>query len=130
MKRNLLTFIAISAIAVGSSAWAEPEHGPHGPGGPGGEFHGHGGPLDHVAETLNLTPDQKAKVQPILDQAKPQMMAIHQEAMQKAKAVMESTMSQIRPLLTPEQQKKADDMKKAHEDMHNAMKEMHDVQSK
>ena len=127
MKRNLLTLIAIGAIAAAGSAWAEPEHGPRGP---GGEFHGHGGPLDRVAETLNLTPDQKAKVQPILDQAKPQMMAIHQEAMQKAKAVMESTMSQIRPLLTPEQQKKADDMQKAHQDMHNAMKEMHDVQSK
>ena len=50
--------------------------------------------------------------------------------MQKAKAVMDATMAQIRPLLTPEQQAKADEMQKAHQDMHNAMKEMHDAQSK
>jgi Spy/CpxP family protein refolding chaperone len=80
-----------------------------------------------MTETLNLTPDQKTKVQPILDQAKPQIVAIHQDAMQKTKAVMDSTMSQIRPLLTPEQQKKADDLQKAHQDMHNAMKKMHDA---
>jgi hypothetical protein len=83
-----------------------------------------------VSETLNLTPDQKTKVQPILDQAKPQLQAIHQDAMQKAKAVMDATMAQIRPLLTPEQQAKADEMQKAHQDMHNAEKEMHDAQSK
>jgi hypothetical protein len=76
---------------------------------------------------LNLTPDQKTKVQPILDQAKPQMAAIHQDAMQKSKAVMDSTMSQIRPLLTPDQQKKLDAVQKAHQAMHNAMQEMHDA---
>jgi hypothetical protein len=128
MKRNLLTLIAIGAIAAGGFAWAQ--GGPGGPHGAGG-WHGHaGGTLDHVSETLNLTPDQKTKVQPILDQAKPQLQAIHQDAMQKAKAVMDATMAQIRPLLTPEQQAKADEMQKAHQDMHNAEKEMHDAQSK
>jgi hypothetical protein len=43
--------------------------------------------------------------------------------------VMDSTMSQITPLLTPEQQQKLEAMKKAHEDMHAAMKEMHDAKS-
>jgi hypothetical protein len=37
---------------------------------------------------------------------------------------MESTGAQIRPLLTPEQQKKFDAMKKAHEDMRKAHEEM------
>ena len=127
MKRNLLTLVVLSAISAGGFAWAEEEHGPHGAGG----WHGHGGgPLEHIAETLNLTPEQKTKVQPILDQAKPQMKAIHEEAMQKAKTVMDATMAQIRPLLTADQQKKADELQKAHQDMHNAMKEMHDAHGK
>ncbi|PYJ45084.1 MAG: hypothetical protein DME85_13770, partial [Verrucomicrobia bacterium] len=67
------------------------------------------------------------KVQPILDTAKPQIAAIHQEAMQKMKTVMDSTLSQIRPLLTAEQQKKLDDIQKAHQDMMNAHKELHDA---
>ena len=120
MKRNLLTLLAIGAIAAGGFAIAQAQ-------GPGGGWHGHGNPLDRITETLSLTLDQTAKVQPILDQAKPQMAAIHQDAMQKSKAVMDSTMSQIRPLLTPDQQKKLDDLQKAHQDMHKAMQEMHDA---
>lgn len=87
-------------------------------------------PFDHLSETLNLTADQKAKVQPILDQMKPQLAAIHKEAMEKAKTVMESTGAQIRPLLTPQQQEKYDSIKKAHDDMAKAMQEMHDAQKK
>jgi periplasmic protein CpxP/Spy len=122
MKSNLVTLVAASAIALGGFAMAQPE-GLH------GGWH-HGNPLDRISENLNLTADQKAKVQPILDQAKPQLAAIHQDAMQKSKTVMDSTMSQIRPLLTPDQQKKLDDIQKAHQDLHNAMKELHDAQAK
>ena len=129
MKRHLITFAAVGALALGGLAFAqnenEADHAKHS-GGRG--WHGrHGGPLDHMTENLNLTPDQKAKVQPILDQAKPQIIAIHQEAMQKAKAIMENTMSQIRPMLTPEQQQKLDEMKKAHEDMRDAAKKFHNA---
>lgn len=124
MKQNLITLFAAGGIALGGIAIAQPED----QGNCGGRgWHHRGNPLEHVTETLNLTPDQKAKVQPILDQAKPQIVAIHQDAMQKTKAVMESAMSQIRPLLTPEQQKKADDLRKAHQDLHNAMKKLHDA---
>jgi Spy/CpxP family protein refolding chaperone len=101
--------------------------------GPGPKFHhmDHmGNPLEHLSESLNLTAEQKVKVQPIVDQAKPQIAAIHQEAMEKMRAIMESTGAQIRPLLTPEQQQKFDAMKKAHEDMHKAMQEMHDAEKK
>ena len=121
MKRNLLALSAVAAIGLGGLAVAQPEDG-----GPG-RWHGHGNQLERLTKTLNLTPDQQAKVQPILEQAKPQIIAIHQEAMQKTKAVMDTTMSQIRPLLTPEQQKKFDDQQKARQDMHNAEKELHDA---
>ena len=64
-----------------------------------------------MTEQLNLTPEQKAKSQPIVDQATPQIESIRREAMQKTKAVMDNAMAQIRPLLTPEQQKKLDEAK-------------------
>ena len=43
------------------------------------------------------------------------------------KAVLDNAMSQIRPLLTADQQKKADSMQQAHQDMEKAAKEMHDA---
>ena len=86
-----------------------------------------GNPLEHLSKDLELTDDQKAKVQPIIDQTKPQLEAIHKEAMEKMHALLESAGAQIRPLLTPQQQQKFDAMKKAHEDMRKAMEEMHDA---
>ncbi|MGZ4984220.1 MAG: Spy/CpxP family protein refolding chaperone [Chthoniobacterales bacterium] len=92
---------------------------------------GHGGfGLEHMTKQLDLTPDQQAKVAPIVEAAKPQIKAIHEEAMQKTRAIMENTAAQIRPLLTPDQQAKFDAMKKAHEDMMNAMREMHQAATK
>src|SRR6266516_3799214 len=123
MKRNLLPLAAVSAIVLGGFAvvQAQPGHGG------GGRWQGHGFGLEHLTKKLNLTSDQQTKVQPILDQAKPQIAAIHQEAMQKAKTVIDSTLSQIRPLLNADQQKKLDDIQKAHQDMMNAHKELHNA---
>jgi Spy/CpxP family protein refolding chaperone len=100
------------------------EHGPKHEHGPGPHAHMMGNPLEHLSKDLNLTDDQKTKVQPIIDQVKPQMKAIHEEAMQKMHALLESAGNQIRPLLTPEQQVRFDAMKKAHEDMKKAHEEM------
>jgi len=123
MKRNVLTLVAAGAIALGGFVAVQAQPGPSG----GGRWHGHGFGLQGITEKLNLTSDQQTKVQPIIDGAKPQIAAIHQEAMQKMKTVMDSTISQIRPLLTPDQQKKLDDIQKAHQDMMNAHKELHDA---
>jgi len=121
MKRNLLTVVAAGAIALGGFVIVQAQPGS------GGGGHGHAFGLQHLTDKLNLTSDQQTKVQPILDAAKPQIRAIHQEAMQKAKTVMDSTLSQIRPLLNPDQQKKLDAIQKAHQDMMNAHKELHDA---
>ncbi len=123
MKRNLLTLAAAGAIALSGFVVVQAQPGPggHGP------WRGHAFGFQQITEKLNLTSDQQTKVQPILDTAKPQIAAIHQEAMQKMKTVMDSTLSQIRPLLTAEQQKKLDDIQKAHQDMMNAHKELHDA---
>ena len=123
MKRNVLTLVAAGAIALGGFVVVQAQPGPGG----GGRWHGHGFGLQGITEKLNLTSDQQTKVQPIIDGAKPQIAAIHQEAMQKMKTVMDSTISQIRPLLTPDQQKKLEDIQKAHQDMMNAHKELHDA---
>lgn len=85
--------------------------------------------LERLSEDLDLSADQKAKVQPIVDQARPQIRAIHEEAKQKAKAMMDNTMTQIRPLLTPAQQQKLDAMQKAHEDMRKARRAMDEARS-
>jgi periplasmic protein CpxP/Spy len=121
MKRNILAFVAAGAIALGGFAVVQAQPGA------GGCWHGHAFGLRGLAKQLNLTSDQEAKVQPILDAAKPQLAAIHQEAMQKAKGVMDSSLSQIRPLLTADQQKKLDGIQKAHQDMMNAHKELHNA---
>jgi len=121
MKRNVLAVVTAGAIALGGFVIVQAQPGP------GGGGHGHAFGLQHLTDKLNLTSDQQTKVQPILDAAKPQIRAIHQEAMQKAKTVMDSTLSQIRPLLNPDQQKKLDAIQKAHQDMMNAHKELNDA---
>lgn len=145
MKRNLMTFTAVLAILVGgfivargqsnsTNAPANPNAntnpnpkpnfaaGPNGPRlSPGHRFPfrslsgDHPFMFDKFTEKLNLTPEQKAQIQPIIEQAKPQLEQIREEAMQKSKAVIEGTVGQVRAMLTPEQQAKFDEMKEAHE---------------
>jgi Spy/CpxP family protein refolding chaperone len=121
MKRNILTFAAAGAIALGGFVVVQAQPGP------GGGGRGHAFGLQGITKQLDLTSDQQTKVQPIVDAAKPQLAAIHQEAMQKAKGVIDNSLSQIRPLLTADQQKKLDAIQKAHQDMMNAHKELHDA---
>ena len=124
MKRNLLTLAAAGAIALGGFAMVNAQDGSGGFAGHGG-WQGHQFAMQHLTKSLNLTADQQTKVQPLLDQAKPQIIAIHKDAMQKTQAIMDKTMSQIRPLLTPDQQTKFDALQKARQDLRNAMQELH-----
>jgi len=124
MKIKLLALTAAGVFAGASVVLAQgPMHAMHGK-------HHHGGHLDELTTTLNLTAEQKMQVQPIIDQAKPQIAAIHKEAMEKTHAVMESTTAQVRPLLTADQQQKLDALKKAHEDMRKAMRDLHEAKKK
>jgi Spy/CpxP family protein refolding chaperone len=118
MKRNFLTLAAAGLIVLGGFAAVQAQ-GRHGGGG-----RGHG--LEQLTEGLNLTPDQQAKVQPIINQAQPKIAEIRREAMQKMKAVIGSTASQIRPLLTPEQQKKLDENQQARQGRMKGRKESRD----
>jgi Spy/CpxP family protein refolding chaperone len=123
MKRKLITLTAVGALALGGFAIAQtpttqtpiaqtpktPSAQPAGRGS-GHERAGRGGkdPFSRLTERLNLTADQKAKAQPIFDQARPELTAMHQDTMQKTKAIMDKVSTQLRPLLTAEQQKTLD----------------------
>ena len=132
MKRKLITLTTAAALALGTAVTlnAHPR-GEHG-GGHGGhrKMFRMGMALEHLTKELELTDAQKTQVQPIVDQAKPQLRQIHQEAMEKSKAVMETTAAQIRPLLTAEQQKKFDAMRAAHQKMREGMREMHEAKQR
>jgi Spy/CpxP family protein refolding chaperone len=121
MKRNIVAFVVAGAIALGGFAVVQARPGV------GGGWHGHAFGLRGLTRQLDLTSDQQTKVQPILDAAKPQLAAIHQEAMQKAKGVIDSSLSQVRPLLTADQQKKLDAIQKARQDIMNAHKELREA---
>jgi Spy/CpxP family protein refolding chaperone len=121
MKRNILAFVAAGAIALGGFALVQAQPGA------GGCGHGRAFGLRGITKQLDLTSEQQTKVQPILDAAKPQFAAIHQEAAQKAKGVIDSSLTQIRPLLTADQQKKLDAIQKAHQDMMNVHQELRDA---
>jgi Spy/CpxP family protein refolding chaperone len=73
-----------------------------------------GNPIEHLEKALGLTAEQKTKLQPIFEQAKPKVEAIHQEVMSKSKEVMEAMHKDIKSLLTPEQQEKFEKLHQEH----------------
>lgn len=112
MKFTLITLPLLGLVALGSWVLAN-DPAPGGGNDSHGGRGGHRASLERITEELNLTPDQKTRIQPIIDQARPQIESIHREAMEKTRQVMENTFAQIRPMLTPEQQKKLDEAKDA-----------------
>ena len=110
MKLTLITLTAMTALSLSGAVLAQDQDGSAPPrhGGRGGAWHD---PMARLTDSLDLTADQKTQVQPILDEAKPKMEAIRREAMEKSKAVMDDAMAKIRPMLTPDQQKKLDEAK-------------------
>lgn len=128
MKRKLITLTTAAALAIGAAVTMN-AHPPGGHGGHGGhrKMFRMGMAMEHLTKELELTEAQKAQVQPIVDQAKPQMQQIHREAMEKSTAVMETAAAQIRPLLTAEQQQKFDAIRAAHEKMREGMRELHEA---
>ncbi len=74
--------------------------------------------LDAMAKQLNLTDDQKTKIKPILEQEHEKMQALRQDTslsredrMSKMMEIRKSTSDEIKKVLTPDQQKKFDEMR-------------------
>jgi Spy/CpxP family protein refolding chaperone len=69
--------------------------------------------LAHMTKMLNLTPDQQAKIKPILENQQSQMESLHQDQsmsredrMAKAQQIRQSSNTEIQQILTPDQQQK------------------------
>lgn len=90
---------------------APPHRGPHGPGMRGPNF-------DRLAERLNLTDEQKPKVEAIFQGQREKMRDIWQdqnlsreERMTKMRAIREETMAKLKGVLTVDQFKKLQEMR-------------------
>jgi hypothetical protein len=67
-----------------------------------------------LTHMLQLTDAQKTQVDPLVAAVRPQLDAIHQKARAEAEVVLKQLDDQIRPLLTPDQQKRLDAMELLH----------------
>lgn len=67
-----------------------------------------------LTHALQLTDAQKSQVEPLVTAVRPQLDAIHQKARTEAEVVLKQLDTQIRPLLTPDQQKRLDAMELLH----------------
>ena len=124
MKKLQLIFTAmVLALCLAASGQSAPdtqsgqeEH--HGRGQGRGQGMNADAQLEHMSRTLNLTDDQKAKIKPILEDQDKQMHQVMQDtsvAQQdkrgKFREIHENAMSQIKPILTSDQQKKLESMR-------------------
>src|SRR5881227_2885506 len=124
MRKWILSLaIAASLMLTGSALAQQPDaQQPAQQGGTEGHAHkgmrgqGHGemmdpqAALDHMSKELNLTEDQKTKIQPILQDTQKQMQDVRndtslsqQDRMAKVRSVHENAMKQVEPILTAEQ---------------------------
>jgi periplasmic protein CpxP/Spy len=131
MKLRLITLTAACAAMLATiSITHAQDPATKDAGGDRPRHHKSGNALEHMTKTLDLTPEQQAKIRPILDQAKPQIQAARQESRQKMKAIRDNVRSQIRPLLTSAQQAKLDAIQKARENIRKARQEMREAAGK
>jgi protein CpxP len=131
--RTAFAVAILLAVALPLTMVAQTEAPPAQPQGQMGEHHDNmgrmGGPpspqqhLDHLSQMLSLTDDQKTKIKPILETESTQVKSLFQDTSMspqdrhtKMRGIHDTTMGQIRPLLTSDQQAKLDSMKQ-HEGM-------------
>ena len=69
---------------------------------------------EHLQRALDLTPEQAVKIAPIVDATSAKLEAIRVETAERVRQVMEESKREIAPQLTPEQQKKLQELKQKH----------------
>jgi Spy/CpxP family protein refolding chaperone len=91
------------------------DFGPGGPGGPGpmgGSRRGGGPPsrllVDRLASDLDLTADQRTKIEEVLTARRTRLETVQREVRDRFEAEQRSLRDDIRKVLTPEQQEKFD----------------------
>jgi len=76
------------------------------------EPHGRGVGLWIPAEELDLTPEQYAKVSAIVERRRLELEAVVRESFPRVRAINEQMQNEVKEVLTPEQQKKFEELKK------------------
>jgi len=105
MKRNAVLTLLVcgaSAMLCMAAQGQTPTPSPS-PGDGPGHFHG-AGLLGRLTYRLDLSGSQRAEIAPIVDAAKPQLEAIHQQEKAAVDNLVNSVSTQISPLLTGTQQ--------------------------
>lgn len=69
---------------------------------------------EHLQRALDLTPEQAAKIAPIVDATSAKLESIRVETAQRVRKAMDESEQQIAPELTPDQQKKLETLKREH----------------
>ncbi len=131
MKSYKLILSVLSLVAFAAAPVLRAQTAPTTPPPAGAPEHkGHDDRLKELAEKLNLTDDQKAKIKPIIEDEMKAMKALKDDTSIDKKAKHEKEMEirkshadQILALLTPEQQEKFKDMIKAMHEKHGKGKD-------
>jgi periplasmic protein CpxP/Spy len=112
MKKVKSTMIAIVATAF-SIGLAAGQQGPGEVGGPGPDRQEIRAKLEKISAELNLTPQQKLQLLPILKEEAPELKAVKENAslgpIQKARQLRQISMAidaKVLPILNPTQQEK------------------------
>ncbi len=77
--------------------------------------------MDQLTKQLDLTPDQQAKVLPILTDSSRELLTVRREQFEKMSKIIEKTNQQLAGVLTPEQQAKLAKMQKEMEENRDKM---------
>ena len=72
---------------------------------------------EHLRRALDLTTEQEARIAPIVDATSAKLETIRVETAARVHNVMEESKREVAPLLTPEQQKKLDQLESEHRKM-------------
>jgi len=83
------------------------EHGP-GPHGPRGEFR------NRFARELGLSPDQQTRIDSIMEHQGRELRAIRHQVQPQLDSIVSRTRRQVDLVLTPEQRKKAEEIRRRH----------------
>ena len=72
---------------------------------------------EHMRRTLGLTAEQEKKIAPIVEATSAKLETIRVETAERVRTVMEDSKKEVAPFLTPEQQKKLDQLESEHRKM-------------
>lgn len=68
----------------------------------------------HLQRELNLTPEQAAKIDPVIDRTSAQLDAIRRETAERVSQTMSESHREIIPLLNPKQREQLERMRQRH----------------